>query len=219
MGTCTLACHLAIGTSTFCTGRCYYKYALDDYGWPFYQIVYSVHRHASQCKTTIFVCSFDKDCARFHTPLVPFNLVTNVTSKLTPLLEAGLQALSSGMPESSTAPLTRRMVYERLHLLLQQILSLIPTLPSTLQPLLVYNFPHKRQNKVSQITYIRNLLRVTEYCPELSERILATIIDRAIQIDVRFSLFEFKCACNLPAVSIGGNTGRIRRNGRSWRCS
>ena len=28
------------------------------------------------------------------------------------------------------------------------------------------------------------MLRVTEYCPELSDRILATIIDRAIQIDV-----------------------------------
>ena len=45
-------------------------------------------------------------------------------------------------------------------------------------------FPHKRQHQVSQVTYIRNLLRITEYCPELSDRILATIVDRAIQIDV-----------------------------------
>jgi RNA polymerase I-specific transcription initiation factor RRN3 len=99
-------------------------------------------------------------------------------------LESGLQALDAGIPESSSAPLTRRMVYDRLHYLLRHVLSLIPTLPSTLQPLLARNFPHKRQNQVSQITYIRNLLRVTEYCAELADRIIAIIVDRAIQIDV-----------------------------------
>ena len=97
-----------------------------------------------------------------------------------------MQALDAGVPEGSSAPLTRRVVYDRLHYLLRHILSLIPTLPSTLQPILVQNFPHKRQHQVSQVTYIRNLLRITEYCPELSDRILATIVDRAIQIDVCF---------------------------------
>ena len=92
------------------------------------------------------------------------------------------------MPESSSTPLTRRVIYDRLHYLLGHILSLVPTLPSTLQPLLVRNFPHKRQHQASQVTYIRNLLRITEYCPELSDRILATIVDRAIQIDVRYIL-------------------------------
>ncbi|KZP04571.1 RNA polymerase I-specific transcription initiation factor RRN3 [Athelia psychrophila] len=102
--------------------------------------------------------------------------------------QSGLQALDAGVPESSTAPLTRRIVYDRLHYLLRHVLSLIPTLPSTLQPLLVHNFPHKRQNQVSQVTYIRNLLRVTQYCPELADRILATIVDRAIQIDVEIQV-------------------------------
>lgn len=36
------------------------------------------------------------------------------------------------------------------------------------------------------MTYIRNLLRVTEYCPEIADRILALVIDRATQIDVSF---------------------------------
>lgn len=76
-------------------------------------------------------------------------------------------------------------MYDRLHYLLEHLLSLVPTLPSALQPLLVQNFPHKRLSQAAQVTYIRNLLRITEYCPELSDRILATIIDRAIQIDVR----------------------------------
>ena len=98
--------------------------------------------------------------------------------------ESGIQALNAGMPEGSASPMTRRVIYDRLHYLLQHLISLIPTLPSTLQPLLVRSFPHKRQNQVAQTTYIRNLLRISTYCPELADKILATIVDRAVQIDV-----------------------------------
>ncbi|CCM00173.1 uncharacterized protein FIBRA_02201 [Fibroporia radiculosa] len=102
--------------------------------------------------------------------------------------QSGLQALDSGLPTSSSRPLTRRIVYDRIHFLLQHLLSLVPTLPSTLHPLLVRNFPHKRQTQAAQVTYIRNILKVTEYCPELTEGIFATIIDRAIQIDVEIQV-------------------------------
>ncbi|KAH7907499.1 RNA polymerase I-specific transcription initiation factor RRN3 [Hygrophoropsis aurantiaca] len=102
--------------------------------------------------------------------------------------QSGIQALHNGGPESSSTPLTRRVIYDRLHFLLRHLLSLIPTMPSTLQPLLVRNFPHKRQSQVAQVTYIRNLLRITEYCSELADRMLATIIDRAIQIDVEIQV-------------------------------
>ncbi|KAF8580614.1 RNA polymerase I-specific transcription initiation factor RRN3 [Ramaria rubella] len=100
---------------------------------------------------------------------------------------SGVHAVDS-TSEGSWGPLTRRIVYDRLHNLLEHLLSLIPTLPSTLQPLLVRHFPHKRQEKADQITYIRNLLRITEYCPALADRILSTIIDRAIQIDVEIQV-------------------------------
>lgn len=89
---------------------------------------------------------------------------------------------------SSSVPITRRLVYDRLHYLLRHLLTLVPTLPSTLMPLLSRNFPHKRQNVAAQSTYIRNLLRVSGYCPELSDKILFTIVDRAVQIDVSASL-------------------------------
>lgn len=104
--------------------------------------------------------------------------------------ESGLQALDTNTPEGSSSPLTRRVIYDRLHYLLRHLLSLIPTLSSTLQPLLVRNFPHKRQNQAAQSTYIRNLLRISTYCPELTDKILSTIVDRAIQIDVRFYPFS-----------------------------
>ncbi|KAJ7437798.1 RNA polymerase I-specific transcription initiation factor RRN3 [Mycena galericulata] len=102
--------------------------------------------------------------------------------------QSGIQALDTNTPEGSSSPLTRRVIYDRLHYLLRHLLSLIPTLPSTLQPLLVRNFPHKRQNQASQSTYIRNLLRISTYCPELSDKILSTIVDRAIQIDVEIQV-------------------------------
>ncbi|KAG8921918.1 hypothetical protein FRC02_012274 [Tulasnella sp. 418] len=98
--------------------------------------------------------------------------------------QSGLRALNVNQAESSTEPMTRRIVYDRLHTLLEHLLSIIPTLSSILQPLLIQNFPHKRQEKVAQVTYIKNLLRVSEYCRGLSDKILATVIDRAIQIDV-----------------------------------
>ncbi|KAF8351692.1 RNA polymerase I-specific transcription initiation factor RRN3 [Amanita rubescens] len=102
--------------------------------------------------------------------------------------QSGLQALDNVGPEASSSPLTRRVVYDRLHELLMHLLSLIPTLSSTLQPLLVRNFPHKRQNQIAQATYIRNILRISSYCPEAAEKILSTIIDRAIQIDVEIQV-------------------------------
>jgi RNA polymerase I-specific transcription initiation factor RRN3 len=98
--------------------------------------------------------------------------------------------ISSTLPTSSLPlkSLTRRTIYDRLHYLLAHVLALIPTLPSTLQPLLVKHFPHKRQNHFAQLTYIRNILRVSTYCRELSDKILATIVDRAIQIDVEIQV-------------------------------
>ncbi|PFH51328.1 hypothetical protein AMATHDRAFT_59411 [Amanita thiersii Skay4041] len=102
--------------------------------------------------------------------------------------QSGLQALDNVGPEASSTPLTRRIIYDRLHDLLQHLLSLIPTLLSTLKPLLIRNFPHKRQNEVYQATFIRNLLRISTYCPGLADELLSTIIDRAIQIDVEIQV-------------------------------
>ncbi|GBE79882.1 RNA polymerase I-specific transcription initiation factor RRN3 [Sparassis crispa] len=102
--------------------------------------------------------------------------------------QSGFQALNAGPAEGSSSPITRRIVYDRVHFLLQHLISLVPTIPSAFQPFLVRNFPHKRQNLATQVTYIRNLLRITEYCSELSDRILATIVDRTIQIDVEIQV-------------------------------
>ncbi|KAG8956690.1 hypothetical protein FRC04_000168 [Tulasnella sp. 424] len=80
------------------------------------------------------------------------------------------------------------LVYERQHFLLQRLLSLIPTLSTTLEPLIIRNFPHKRQDKEEQVAYIQNVLKLSEYCLELRDRILGLVVDRAIQIDVEIQV-------------------------------
>lgn len=100
--------------------------------------------------------------------------------------QSGLLAVASNL-EGST-PLTRRVIYDRQHALLEHLLNLVPTLPSSLAPLLVRNFPHKRQPQAAHVAYIRNLLRITEYCGELSERVLGLIVDRALMVDVEIQV-------------------------------
>ncbi|KAK4052162.1 DNA independent RNA polymerase I transcription factor [Microbotryomycetes sp. JL201] len=90
---------------------------------------------------------------------------------------------TAGSP-AALPSMTRRLIYGRLHSLLRMLLSLIPTLSTSLAPLLIQHFPAKREPKTSQICYIDNLLAVTEYCPALTEDLLALIIERALNIDV-----------------------------------
>lgn len=155
---------------------------MDNDGHHLRQVVYIVCWDAHQRKTGVSELGAGEDFWWLYLSCVLCRGVG--VSWLIPAVESGLQALDAGLPETSSRPLTRRVVYDRLHYLLEHLLSLVPTLPSTLQPLLVRSFPHKRQSQAAQVTYIRNLLRITEYCPELTDRIMATIIDRAIQIDV-----------------------------------
>lgn len=98
------------------------------------------------------------------------------------------------------------MVYDRVHNLVEQLIELIPTLPSTLYPLLARNFPHKRQKEAEHVTYIRNLLRLSDYCPELWDRILGLIVDRTLQIDV--SRFNFPREFNKLISLLGRDSGR-----------
>lgn len=88
------------------------------------------------------------------------------------------------VPQDGAPKPTRRQLYTRLHELLQMLLRLIPTLSGTLPPLLLQHFPHKHERTMSQVLYIQNLLRISEYCEALTEPIWSAIIDHALQVDV-----------------------------------
>lgn len=86
-------------------------------------------------------------------------------------------------PDVGARP-TRRQLYERVHGFLEALLQLVPTLPSTLQPLLIQHFPHKRERTLTQVLYMRNLLHMSEYCEALTEPVWAAVVDHALQVDV-----------------------------------
>ncbi len=88
---------------------------------------------------------------------------------------------------AASAP-TRRQIYARIHRLIRQLISLIPTLPSYLGPMLTRHLPPKRDSRTAQLVFIRNALRICEYCQELSESVLALVIGRALQIDVEIQV-------------------------------
>lgn len=75
-------------------------------------------------------------------------------------------------------------IHDLVHSALTRLLQLLPSSPTVLFPLLVESFPHKRNDVTIQLVYVKNLLRVSEYAGSLRDRILTTIIERMIHIDV-----------------------------------
>ncbi|KAI5454236.1 DNA independent RNA polymerase I transcription factor [Naganishia albida] len=93
------------------------------------------------------------------------------------------------LPAASDAPTISRALYHTRHqLLLTHLLSLIPTLPTILSPVLVKNFPHKRESEVAMSVYVRNVLDLVEVCPEVAVKVWEVVIDRMIRIDVEIQI-------------------------------
>jgi RNA polymerase I-specific transcription initiation factor RRN3 len=84
--------------------------------------------------------------------------------------------------------LNRDQLSSRVHVALKYLLRLIPSASSTLSPILAAKFPYAEESKKLQITYIQNLLRLSEYAPELKSDILALITDRLVKIDVQMQV-------------------------------
>lgn len=75
-------------------------------------------------------------------------------------------------------------ICNHIHAGLKKLLWVIPTASSKLWPLLQDYFPHRVIHVDMQQLYLKNLLCIMDYCPDLRERILHMIIDKMIQIDV-----------------------------------
>lgn len=93
----------------------------------------------------------------------------------------------SAQPPATSTPITRRTFHARHHHLLSHLLSLIPTLPTVLQPILNRHAPHKREPEVVQTTWVRNCCELIEYCPELGARVWSSLVDRMLRIDVEIT--------------------------------
>lgn len=53
-------------------------------------------------------------------------------------------------------------------------------------------FPHKRNSIDAHTTYLRNLLRVLAYAPELRESVMMAVVGKCIALDVEIKLDDFE---------------------------
>ncbi|MCJ1478444.1 hypothetical protein MMC13_007124 [Lambiella insularis] len=73
----------------------------------------------------------------------------------------------------------------RVHAALRYLLRLIPFASSVLSVVLMNLFPHSSDSKRAHIAYVHNLLKLTEYAPELQSDVLSLITERLVKIDVQ----------------------------------
>ncbi|KAI9840248.1 MAG: hypothetical protein M1837_001831 [Sclerophora amabilis] len=100
-----------------------------------------------------------------------------------------IAAYSSLVPSSAgmlpDQPAVRKsQLHVRTHTALKYILQLIPAASSTLPPVLASTFPHSMGTQTTHTAYVRNLIRLSSYAPELRSEVLALITDRLVKIDV-----------------------------------
>ncbi len=74
-----------------------------------------------------------------------------------------------------------------LHATLSSILRLRPTAGLALFPILVRRFPYVTRPPIEQRLYVKNLLRITEYAPQLRDRILLLLIEKIVELDATVS--------------------------------
>ena len=76
----------------------------------------------------------------------------------------------------------------RNHTILKYLLRLVPSASGSLSSALSTGFPFPTENTKIHVAYISNLLRVTQYAPELKGEIIALVIERLVKIDVQFQV-------------------------------
>lgn len=101
-------------------------------------------------------------------------------------VEADLEQ-SAGKPDLDECIQKR---FKAAHQTLERVLTLVPTAANVLFPILCEHFPHKRMDTLSQVAYLRNVLRVTGYVGGLRERVLGLVLDQLVAIDVEIKLDE-----------------------------
>ena len=79
-------------------------------------------------------------------------------------------------------------IHHRVHLALRYLFQLVPSASSALISAVTRQFPHLSDSKGTHATYVKNLLRIIEYAPELRGEILALITERVVKIDVEIQV-------------------------------
>jgi len=109
-------------------------------------------------------------------------LATAQTSFLPVILSALLREFSDVSMSSAG---NRTDLQLNAHWAIQHLLNLVPSGHTILLRLIKENFPHRTAERREQISYIFNLIRMSQYVDHLKGDLLSLCIERVVHVDVR----------------------------------
>jgi RNA polymerase I-specific transcription initiation factor RRN3 len=99
-----------------------------------------------------------------------------------------LKAPSVNARQRDDPSIERVRVEARIHECLRSILRHNSMASSVLAQWLKSNFPYPDNDAKTHVQYIRNILRVADYCPELKGEVFALVTEKLVKIDVQIQV-------------------------------
>lgn len=118
----------------------------------------------------------------------PFYILPCFRMLVSSLEHRSLDDLAEDFASVSPSHLQPDMMYERVHGCLSALYRLVPASPSFLVPLFSEYYPHKKANKLAQVTFLSNLLRLAKEFPQMRASIMEIAVGRIIQVDVEIQV-------------------------------
>lgn len=112
----------------------------------------------------------------------------HTSNVLSMLVNMFVDTPSPAMRQQDDPSIQRVRIYSRVHDCLRQILRQNPMASTYLGPVLASTFPFETDSSKAHIKYIKHILKISEYCPELKGQILSLIMDKLVKIDVQIQV-------------------------------
>jgi RNA polymerase I-specific transcription initiation factor RRN3 len=104
------------------------------------------------------------------------------------LITMFLKAPSINARQRDDPPIERVRVETRIHETLRSILRHNSMASAYLSPIVETTFPYPDDDAKTHVQYIRNMLRLVGYCPELQGAVFTLITDKMLKIDVQIQV-------------------------------
>lgn len=99
-----------------------------------------------------------------------------------------LELPSSHARQQDDPPVQRNRIQARVHECLRSILRHSPMANTFLAPMITTSFPFANDNAKRHVEYIRNILKVADYAPEIKGEIMSLVTEKLVKIDVQMQM-------------------------------
>jgi RNA polymerase I-specific transcription initiation factor RRN3 len=107
---------------------------------------------------------------------------------LSMLVNAFVEPPSPSMRQQDDPKILRMRIHSRIHECLRYVLRQNSMNSTHLAHTITQAFPFPTDTSKAHEQYIKNILKVTEYCPELKGEILSLIMDKVVKIDAQLQV-------------------------------